>query len=63
MEEAVSTLQSVIKEEQQNGGPQVTCNLAENKTPAIISNKEQGMDHAIKVWKGVEIHNIAVFVK
>ena len=62
MEEAVSTFQSVVDSEQQNGGPQQKLPLAENTNPSNRSNQEQGMDKAIKRRKGVEIHPIAAGV-
>ena len=62
MEESVSTFQSVVEAEQQNGGPQEKLTLSENENPARRSNQEQGMDKPTKRWKGVERHPIAVGV-
>ena len=44
MEEAVSTFQSVVEEEQRNGGPQQKLPLAENENLTSRSNQEQGID-------------------
>ena len=51
MEESVSTFQSVVEAEKQNGGPQQKLPLTENENPAIRSNQEQGMDKAINRQK------------
>ena len=43
MEEVVSTSQSVVEVEQQNGGTQ-TKKIAENENLTSRSNQEQGID-------------------
>ena len=53
MKEYVSTFQSVVEAEQQNGEPQQKLPLAENKNPASRSNQVQGIDEAIKRCKVV----------
>ena len=60
MEESVHTFQIVSEEEQCNGGPQKKCPLEENKTPARMSYKWQGMDQSTKIRKVVEGHPTAV---
>ena len=62
MEESVSTFQSVVEAEKQNGGPQQKLPLTENENPAIRSNQEQGMDKAINRQKGFEGKPIAIGV-
>ena len=44
--------QSVVEAEQLNSGPQQKQSLVEIKKPVSRSNQEQGMDKAIKIWKG-----------
>ena len=53
-EEVVYILQSVVELEQQNGGHQKKLPLAENENPSRMSNKEQVMDQATRIRKGVE---------
>ena len=62
-EKSMSTFQSVVEEEQCNGGPKEKRPLAENEKSISRSNKEQGMDKSIKRWNGVESNSIDICVE
>ena len=53
MKKAVSIFQSVFEAEQRNGVSQQKRPLAEIKNPTRRSNREQGMDRSINIFKGV----------
>ena len=59
-EELVSTFQSVVELEQQNGGPQKKQPPEENENLARRLNQEQEMDKSINRFKGVESQSIYV---
>ena len=60
MEESVSTFQSAVEAEQQNGGPHKNPPQAENENTASRLNQEQGIYKAIKRRKISESHTTVV---